>query len=793
MLKNYFTIAVNNLLKNKLYSAINIIGLAIGMACTIMIMLWIQDELSYDKFHENADNLYRVIEYQTYSDRRMQVEVTPHPLAAALKNDYPEVIESTRFNKLKFKNIAYNEKRFKGSDGAVADPSLFKMFTFPFLKGDPGTALSEPNSIVISGNFADRYFGTEEALGKVLNVNNKYGLKVTGIFKNVPNNSHIHFDYVISFDTLSGMRDRAVPYNNWGNNSIYTYILLRENTDAGPFGKKIEGYIKTKFSESTADIYLQALTDIHLHSGSKSKYDGYGSIYNVYMFFVISVFILLISCINYICLTTARYSMRAKEVGIRKVSGAKRPQLIVQFLCESLFITLIALILSLGLLEMFLPVFNSLSGKELNIGYFNNLPFVGIILGVAVFTGVFSGFYPAFVLSLFKPGDVLKGKFSTNRKDILFRKGMVLMQWCLSIILIIGTWIAYSQFMYLNNKNLGFDREQIVYLNMDEDLKQKYDSIKKEFLNDPGVMFVTSCMDLPNNLGNSTYDIDWEGKTDNSTFLFYNSSIDFDFIETFNLEIVEGRSFSLQYSSDSFSGSSPNFIVNETAVKIMGLTDPVGKWFSIFGIKGKIVGVLKDFHHNDLNYRIGPTILSIVPDINDTLVVKVSPDNMLETISSLKKKLNLFVPDNIYEFRFYNEDFNSLYNPEKIVSKILRSFTFLGIFLASLGLIALVGFMIEKRTREIGIRKTLGASAARITLLMSAGYMKMVVMANIIAWPVAWFFLTNWLENYAYRINMRWTPFIGAGLLVLVISQLIVCCHSIKAARTRPVKSLRYE
>ncbi len=791
MFLNYLKISVRNIRRHPLHSIINILGLAIGMTCTIMIMLWVQDELSYDKFHENADNLYRVVEDQKYSSQRMQVAVTPHPLAASLKKDYPEIINATRYFWSGLRNVVYEDKKIDAFIGKTVDPSFLTMFTSPFVKGDPDTALADPFSIILTKSMAERYFKTEEILGKILRVDDRHDLKITGLIEDIPDNSHLQFDYIISFETLSQMTGQ--PFPEWGTNEVFTYIQLQKNSDYRVLDKKITGYIKSKLQGSVVDLYLQPITEIHLTTGFVADIGGHGSIYNVYLFLIIAIFILVISCINYISLTTARYSIRAKEVGIRKVSGANRSQLIVQFLCESLILSFISLGISICMIELLLPSFNTLANKELSMEFFSNYSILALLLAMGVFTGVFSGIYPAFLLSFFKPVSVLKGNLNKGSKGSVFRKSMVLIQWTMAIILIIGTWVVYDQFRYLKNKDLGFNRDQLIYVGMDEYLKPKYDSVKNEFLKNPDVLYVTSCMNLPINIVTSSSGMTWEGKKDDETFIFHYNSIHFDFIEAFEMEMAEGRPFSSEFSTDALNGSNASFIFNETAIKKMELKDPIGKQVNFHGTEGPIVGILKDFNFKPLTTEIEPIVLGIVPDYNNILIAKISPENMQGTIESLKNKLREIIPDQKYEFSFLNENFNNLYPAEEMISKIFQYFTVLAIFIASLGLFALVGFMAEERTKEIGIRKSLGASAPGIVLLMTKNYLKLVIVANIIAWPVAYYFLSGWLNNYAYRININWIPFILTGVLVLVISQLTVSFHTIKAAMENPVKALRYE
>ncbi|MGD9158243.1 MAG: FtsX-like permease family protein [Desulfobacteraceae bacterium] len=449
-----------------------------------------------------------------------------------------------------------------------------------------------------------------------------------------------------------------------------------------------------------------------------------------------ALFILLISCINYVCLTTTRYSTRAREIGIRKVSGARRSMLIVQFLCESLFFSIIALVISLGLFELFLPFFNGFLGKELSVNYLNNFPFLLSITVLWLFTGVASGIYPAFILSSLNPAQVLKGGvIKTGIKGVLFSKGIILTQWIIACILIIGVRVTLSQLKYMKDKDLGYSHEQVLYLTMDEGLKKKYQIIKNELREDPALKNITYSWYLPNLVHTSTSNTDWEGRReDRDPFVTRLNIVDYNYIETFDMKMASGRSFSKDFSSDLFG----SFILNEKAVNNMGLENPVGKWFSVWGMKGPIIGILKDYHLDRLDTPIEPLVLSMSPENRkNILIIKIQPDNMQKTINRLVGKLNEINPDHFYEFRFLNDTFNDQYKSEEIISRLLQCFTGLGIFVASLGLIALVGFMIKKRTKEIGIRKTLGASSARITLLMSASYIKMVAMANIVAWPVA--------------------------------------------------------
>ncbi|NQV17443.1 MAG: ABC transporter permease, partial [Armatimonadetes bacterium] len=564
MLKNYFKIAIRNLMRQKVFSAINIVGLAIGLTCGILLSLWIFDEISYDKFHENGENIYRILENQSYSSQNMQVAVTPVPLAESIKNDFPEIIYTTRYYQGSSPVIKVGDKEFSENSGSFADKDFFEMFNFPIIKGSL-TPLSEINSIVLTEETATKLFGDKETVGQHVSI---YGLdlQVTAIVEDVPVNSHIYFDLLLPFQI---MIDRNPDIDNWGSNSIHTYIQLAENTSCEQMSEKIKMYLKEQSEGASSELYLQPLTDTYLNSvGLVADYGGMGDFRYIVLFSIISIFIIVISSVNFISLSTARYTKRAKEVGLRKVIGSQRSQLVWQFLGESMLLLLIALGVALVLAELCLPAFNNIAAKGLSLTYLLKPAMLSGLIIFILLIGFLTGIYPAFLLSSFKPITALKGSQISGSKGSLFRKTMVVTQWMLSIILIISTLMISKQLQFMKNKKLGFTKEQIVYTNIRGFTET--DALKKEFLKHTGVEQVSATSNLPNNIMSSTSGSVWEGKNDEDTFLVHFNIVDYNFIETFKIEMAEGRSFSKEFSDDTNFG----FLLNEEAIKQMGIKDP---------------------------------------------------------------------------------------------------------------------------------------------------------------------------------------------------------------------------
>lgn len=783
MFKNYLKIAIRNLIRQKVFSAINIIGLAIGLTCAILLSLWIFDELSFDKFHENGENIYRILENQSYSSQNMQVAVTPVPLAESIKKDFPEIVYATRYNPGFTQIIKVGEKKFTENNGAFADEDFFEMFSFPIIKGS-STPLSEKNSIVLTETTAAKLFGDAEAVGQNVSIYD-LDLQVTAIISNVPINSHISFGYILPFQI---MVDRNPDIDNWGSNSIYTYIQLAENTSQEQFSEKIKMYLKEQAEGSSSELYLQPITETYLHSvGLVADYGGMGDFRYIVLFSIISIFIIIISSVNFISLSTARYTKRAKEVGLRKVVGSQRSQLILQFLGESMLLLLIALGVALVLAELFLPAFNNIAAKELSLIHLLDPTMLSGLVTFVLVIGFLTGIYPAFLLSSFKPVAALKGSQISGSKGSLFRKIMVVTQWTLSIILIISTLMISKQLQYMKNKKLGFTKEQIVYTSISG--FTEIDALKEELLKHSSVENVSATSSLPHNIMNSTSGGVWEGKNDEDTFLVHYNVVDYNFIETFKIEMAEGRSFSQEFSDDTNFG----FLLNEEAIKQMGIKDPVGKTYSIWGMEGQIIGVMKDFHFKPLHNPIEPMLFMVMKDYLELLVVRIDTTDPENTISYLEETMTKFDPEKKHDFRFFDERYNAMYRSEQQMETILKLFTGLAIFIACLGLFGLSTFLTQQRTKEIGIRKVLGANVFNIVVILSKEFTKWVIIANLIACPIAYFIINKLLQNFAYRVNMGYKIFGITVISSILIAIFTVSFQTIKAANSNPVEALKYE
>ncbi len=793
MLRNYMKIALRNIIRQKGFSFINIVGLAVGMTCCILILLWIQDEMSYDRFHENADTLYRVTEHQyNSSGDYFPVTVTPWPLAEGLKEEYPEIIESARLRRLTGRLMTYQDKRFYESEILAVDPSFLKMFSFPLIEGDPVTSLNDPNAVLVTETTAKRYFGDEDPIGKTIVYNTWNNLKVGGILKDPPRNSFIKFDFMIQFESIIKKEGWA---QTWWTNNYQTFVQLQKGTSHEAISDKVYEYLKKHNERTGTMLIMQPVLDIHLHSDY--AIDIYGATETtalyVYVFSIIAVFVLLIACINFMNLSTARSIKRAKEVGMRKVVGARKINVITQFYGESIILTIISMCVAIVLVYLFLPVFNDISGKALSFELMKNpLLFIGLFI-IALITGLFSGSYPALIQSSFKPVDSIKGSAMTSSRRSgrsIFRQVLVITQFSLSIILIIGTLIVYKQLNFMTEKDLGYEKGQIVYFRNRSNIRTQFEAFKQELLKNSNITAVTASSDIPTYTVHSTSAFRWEGKDPDVSFLIHQFTVDFDYISTFNMKIKEGRDFSKEFTTD---GATQSFILNETAIERMGLDDPVGKSFILWNIEGMVVGIVEDFHFKSLHKEIEPLCLRIDPGRNSYVFIKIKPDNLSSTLHSIEKIYNSFNQEYPLVYDFLDEAVDRLYNSDKRTGTIFNYFTYIAIVISCLGLFGLAAFMAQQKTKEIGIRKTLGATVSGIIILISKEFIYLVLVSNLIAWPVSWIVMNRWLENYASRINIDLWIFILSGLLATAIAIVTVSFQSIKAAHTDPTNSLRYE
>jgi putative ABC transport system permease protein len=809
MLKNYLKIAWRNITKNKVFSFINIAGLAIGLSCFTLIALYVVDELSYDRYNEKADRIYRVDSEIMFGGTDQKLAVSSDPLGATLKKDYPQVEQYVRFYTSDGpKRIRKNNVFITEFNVGNADSTLFDVFTLPAIAGDTKTALNEPNTVVITESMAKKYFGSVDAVGKTLETsdNNSTLYKVTAVIKDIPRNAHFNFDMLFSMDNVQ------YGFGNYLSQNFQTYIVLKKGTDPKAFAKNfpavIEKYIMPQAKQfmqvnsmeefekagNKMEYTLMPLTAIHLHSDRVGELGANSNIQYVYIFSAVAIFILLIACINFMNLSTARSSNRAKEVGIRKVLGTERKTLIRQFLTESTMTAIISLLISLFIAWLVLPFFNTISGKSLSLSAILRSSFLPFFLLLPLVVGIVAGSYPAFFLSGFKPISVLKGKINTGVKRSYLRSSLVVFQFATSIVLIIGTVVVYNQLNYIQTKKLGFNKDQVLIVNSAGALRDKSDAFKNEIVNLPGVSSGTLSGYLPvTSSSRSDNTFSKEAVMDSRNGLNMQTwIIDHDYIKTMGMEILKGRGF-----SKDFRGDSAAIIINETTAGLLGYNDPVGKNIYANNPEGNttvytIIGVVKNFHFESLRQNIGPLCFTLGNNPGFASF-KVSAGNIKTLVSQVENKWKAMVPSVPFSYRFLDDAFDDMYRAEQRIGKVALSFAILAILIACLGLFGLATYMAEQRTKEIGVRKVLGASVSNIVSMLSKDFLKLVIISAVIAFPLAWWFMHKWLEDFAYRINIGWWIFIAAGAIALLIALLTVIFQAIKAAIANPVKSLRTE
>ena len=789
MLKNYFLVAWRNFRNNKVFSFISITGLAFGITCGLLILLWVRDERSIDNAQLHGDRLYTLYERQYVDNKINAGYYTPGLLAAELKKKIPEIENAVGF-KNSFKTTFETKDKILKQDGAWTDEDYFKMFSYHLLTGNPETALNSPLSIAISNKMAIAFFGSaSDAMGKTIRYKNRKDFTVSAVFADLPPNVWQKFDFLLNWTALVADNEWL---KDWRNNGPQTYILLREHANPRLVEKKLtrflDAYNKGQSASFRIELDMQRFGDTYLHSNFvNGEFEG-GRIQYVWLFSLVAVFIILIACINFMNLTTARSVRRSKEIGIRKVSGAFRSSLIRQFLGEAIFVTSLSVLLSIFLTDIFLPLFNQLTGKQINIPFTSYMYWLFLVATTLVI-GLISGSYPALFLSSFKPVQVLKGPMKFRRDNIFFRKGLVVFQFVLSIILIISTIYISKQVAYVQQLNLGYDRENLLYIPMDGDLSEHYDLFKQEAMQTPGIKSVSRVSDAPTSIDNATNSVVWDGKDPNTSPMFVTISAGYDFVKTMKLRLLEGRDFSKDYAGDSSA-----YLVNEEALKILNYKNPIGRNLSLWDQKGVIIGVLKDFHFTSLHDPIKPLIVHAgETDNGRTILVRTGPGQTKQAISDLEKICKTLNPQFPFAFSFSDEEYQKLYKSEEMVSRLSNYFAVLAIFISCIGLLGLAIFTAEQRTKEIGIRKVLGASVVSVFTLLSGEFIALVVLAMFIASPIAWWAMNLWARDFAYRTPMEWWVFIFAGMITLVITLLTVSFQAIKAAFVRPAMSLRTE
>ncbi|MDX1943020.1 MAG: ABC transporter permease [Saprospiraceae bacterium] len=809
MIRNYLKIALRNLLKNKAFSIINIAGLALGLTCCLLITMYVVDELSYDRFHKNADQIYRINADIKFGGQTYVLAVASDPLGHTLVKDYPQVKNAVRFRGQGSFLVKKGDENLKETRVIFADSTLFDVFTFPLIYGNPKTALAAPNTVVITESTARKYFNRTNVIGETLVFDDETNYKITGVMKDIPRNSHIQFDFFLA---MAGLEESK--QNNWMSHNFNTYLLLEKGADikqlAAEMDKVVEQYVgpmAQQVMQITIDEFRKSgnylnytflpLTDIHLHSNRTAELSPNSNIQYVYIFSAVALFVLLIACINFMNLATARSAGRAREVGIRKVMGSLKSSLIGQFLTESVIMALLSLVLAMLGVWLLLPWFNQLSGKEIALGAFTNAAIVPILLLFVIATGLLAGSYPAFFLSSFRPINVLKGRLSQHAKGGGFRSALVVFQFITSVLLIIGTIVIYRQLNYIQTKQLGFNKEQVLIINDAYALGDQLTAFKEEALRETGVVSGTISSFLPVPSSRNDSPIFPSPVPDQAKAVATQQwQVDHDYIKTMGMEISQGRDFSRDFLSDSTA-----VIINEAAALLLNFDNPVGQnIYNLQNINGRenemdkyeVIGVVKNFHFESLRSNIAPVIFFLAPS-KGNISFRLDGDDITGTVNRIQSKWRSMAAGQPFSYEFMDEAFDEVYRVEQRIGNIFISFATLAIFIACLGLFGLSAFMAEQRTKEIGIRKVLGASIGGIVTMLSKDFLRLVLIATVIAFPIAWWVMNKWLEDFAYRTSISWWIFALAGAVAVLIALATVSFQAMRAAATNPVESLRSE
>ncbi|MFX0152825.1 MAG: ABC transporter permease [Candidatus Hodarchaeota archaeon] len=792
MLKNYLKITFRNIKRHKAFSFISMAGLIVGMTCFILILLFIRYELSYDMFHENADNIYRVyVESPNEHFGSSSYAGSPGIMAQTLMDELPEVVNATKIGKYTNRLIQYGDKKFY-ENGIFAERNFLDIFTFPLIRGDREKALNDPFSIIISETLVEKLFQNENPIGKILNIDGRFDFKITGIHKNVPSNSHLQFFFVVSFATLLANAERRDSIHEWDAHMYYTYIVLPEDSRFKEVEEKIavvaNKYARDTMEEDGTIFRLQPLKKIHL----QSKFNNEIAVNNndikyIYFYAVIGFVILAIACINNVNLTTARASKRAKEIGIRKICGSKKKQLFTQFISESIVLSIIGLSIALIAVGFVFPEFKSFINRDIEIDLFQNIDLMALVVGIVLFTGLLSGSYPALFLSSFQPVKVLKGNYNSSSKSAKFRNILVITQFSVSIILIAVTLIIFKQLKFMTTADAGYEKDHIIVLRVrDREARQQYSVIKNRLLQHKNVTSVTSSSYLPSGILTQRTPIIKLDTGKKVKIPICRARVDYNYLDFFQIKLTEGRNFSKEFSTD----EKDAVIINETAVERFGWKEPLGKDFHDYG---KVIGVVKDFHFLSFHHEIKPLALTLSPKNNYFISVKIQSKQIPKTIAYINQVFVEFSPNHPLNYEFFDELYYEQYQAEQQLGSLFGYFSGLSLFIACFGLFGLALFEAERKTKEIGIRKTLGASVLNIVILLSKDYMRLIVISNLIAWPVAFYFMYEWLKNFAYRINLGLGIFVVSAVLAFFIALLTISFQTIRTATANPVESLRYE
>jgi putative ABC transport system permease protein len=810
MFKNFLKVALRHLWKNKVFSSINIAGLSVGLAVCLLIVLYVKDELSYDKYNAQSENIYRVDADISFNGTQFTSAVSPAPLVPTLMKDYPQIIQFARTRNFGDILVKKDNQNIQNHNAVFADSTFFQVFSIPMIEGNRLTALNEPNSIVIDETTARKYFNTTHVLGKTLYVDNSVNCKITGVIRDIPPQSHFHFSFIRPLhDTYHD------DQGDWLSNNYASYVLVRPGVTKAALQNAVDAtinnylvkqldqllHVNAKDLKNSANHFIypvMPLTDIHLYSNKSYEFEANGNITYVYIFFIIAIFILLIACVNFMNLSTARSANRAKEVGIRKVAGSLRSHLITQFLTESILTSFLSLLLAVGIATLLMPLFNQLAGKQMSVLTLFSTWLLPVLILLVIVVGCIAGSYPAFYLSSFQPVQVLKGSIAKGFKSSWLRSGLVVFQFFISISLIIGTIVIYNQLTYIRSREIGYNRDQVLVINNTYALDKKIKSFRQDLLKISGVQGATIAGSLPTETGYSQNgwfkDPTLDAKQVNIMTDFY---ADQNYVPTLGMQMIAGRNFSIDFPTDSSA-----VIINETAAKLLGFKNPLNEtlyrpsgYASSGGFSSRpfhIIGVVKDFNFNSMHDKVGPLIIELSENYG-RIAMRINTQNIPALISEVEKKWNRMSPEQLFSYSFLDADFNKIYNAEQRTGKLFITFAIFAIFIACLGLFGLVTYAAEQRIKEIGVRKVLGASVGEIVAMISKDFIKLVLIAFVIAFPVAWWMMNKWLQSFAYRINISWWVFALAGVLTIAIALITVSFQAIKAAIANPVKSLRTE
>jgi putative ABC transport system permease protein len=810
MFKNFLKVALRNLWKNKAFSAINIAGLSVGLAVCLLIVLYVKDELSYDRYNTQSVNIYRVDADIYFNGTQFISAASPAPLAPTLMKDYPQIVQYVRLRNFGDILIRKDNQNIPNHNAIFADSTFFQVFSIPMIKGNRLTALNEPNSIVIDETTAKKYFNSTDVVGKTLYVDNSVNCKITGVISDFPPQSHFHFSFIRPMhDTYHD------DQGDWLSNNYASFVLVRPGVSKASLQNSVDATINNylvkqldqvlhmnandlKHSSNHFIYPVMPLTDIHLHSNKSYEFEANGNITYVYIFSIIAIFILLIACVNFMNLSTARSANRAKEVGIRKVAGSTRSSLVTQFLTESVLTSFLSLLIAIGIAALLLPLFNQLAGKQMNVWTLFSTWLLPVLIALIVVVGCIAGSYPAFYLSSFQPVQVLKGSIAKGFKNSWLRSGLVVFQFFISISLIIGTIVIYNQLTYIRSREIGYNRDQVLVINNTYALDKNIKTFRQDMLKISGVQGATVAGSLPvetsYNQNGWFKDPTLDAKQVNIMTDFY---VDQNYIPTMDMQMEAGRNFSKDFPTDSSA-----VIINETAAKLIGFKNPLTEtlyrpsgYASNGGFASKpfhIIGVVKDFNFNSMHDKVGPLIIELSENYG-RIAMRINTKNIPALISEVEKKWNSMGPGQPFSYTFLDADFNKIYNADQRTGKLFITFAIFAIFIACLGLFGLVTYAAEQRVKEIGVRKVLGASVGEIVAMISKDFIKLVLIAFVIAFPVSWLMMNKWLQSFAYRINISWWVFALAGLLTIAIALITVSFQAIKAALANPTRSLRSE